>query len=47
MRIKLLLPLFATLCIFATSAATAATKATVTMSSFGETKSGEVVQLYT
>lgn len=47
MRIKLLLPLLATLCIFATSAATAATKATVTMSSFGKTKSGEAVQLYT
>ena len=47
MRIKLLLPLFATLCVFASNAVTAATKATVTMSSFGKTQSGEAVQLYT
>ena len=47
MRIKILLPLLATVCVFTASVATAATKATVTMSAFGQTKSGEAVQLYT
>ncbi|GAB5560784.1 MAG: galactose mutarotase [Synoicihabitans sp.] len=47
MRIKTLLPLLTALCLSAASSATAATKATVTMASFGHTKSGEAVQIYT